>query len=248
MIPTRYYIGTSGFSYSGWRGVFYPEKLPQARWLEHYAQQFPTVEINNSFYRLPSEQTFQGWRDRTPAGFLFAVKGSRLITHLRRLRDVQEPLATFLSHARHLQEKLGPTLYQLPPSLERDEGLLEAFLALLPEDLPQVIEFRHRSWYEERVYAAMRRYNAALCIHDMSQSESPMIATADFAYVRFHGTTSRYAGNYSDEQLEDWANRIRQLARDSNLNSVYTYFNNDIEGHAVNNAQTLAQLLASPPS
>jgi uncharacterized protein YecE (DUF72 family) len=244
MTSTIYYIGTSGFSYSHWRGVFYPEKLPQARWLEHYARQFPTVEVNNSFYRLPSEKTFQGWRERTPAGFLFAVKASRFITHLRRLHDVQEPLETFLSRARNLKEKLGPVLYQLPPSMGQDKGLLEAFLSLLPEDLQYVIEFRRQNWYEEKVYAGMRRYNVALCIHDMSQSESPTAATADFAYVRFHGTTGRYAGNYSNEQLEDWANRIRQLASRNNLKTVHIYFNNDIEGHAVNNARALAQLLA----
>jgi uncharacterized protein YecE (DUF72 family) len=247
MTSPQCYIGTSGFSYTHWWGVFYPEKLPQARWLEHYARQFSTVEINNSFYRLPSERTFQGWRERTPAGFLFAVKASRFITHVRRLNDAQEPLETFLSRARNLEEKLGPVLYQLPPSMERDEGLLQAFLALLPEDLQHVVEFRHQSWYEEKVYAPMRRYNTALCIHDMAQSESPVVATADFAYVRFHGTTSRYAGNYSNGQLEDWAKRIKELASSSNLKAVYIYFNNDIEGHAVNNARSLIQLLEPNP-
>jgi uncharacterized protein YecE (DUF72 family) len=244
MTSTVYYVGTSGFSYTHWRGAFYPEKLPQARWLEHYARQFPTVEINNSFYRLPSEKTFQSWSERTPAGFLFAVKASRFITHLRRLHDVQAPLETFLSHARNLNEKLGPVLYQLPPSMGRDEGLLEAFLAILPRDLQHVIEFRRQDWYEERVYAAMRGSNVALCIHDMGQSKSPLVATADFTYVRFHGTTGRYTGNYSDEQLEDWATRIRQLASSNNPKIVYIYFNNDIAGHAVNNARALAQLLA----
>ncbi|MBI2872924.1 MAG: DUF72 domain-containing protein [Chloroflexi bacterium] len=236
------HVGTSGFSYPHWRGAFYPQELPQARWLEHYAQHFSTVELNNSFYRLPTEKAFQGWRDRTPLGFVFAVNASRMITHLRRLRDIQEPLETFVARARHLKERLGPLLYQLPPGMRRNDELLEAFLSMLPQDLRHVIEFRNESWYEEGVLGLMRRYNVAFCVHDMARKESPVVATADFAYIRFHGTTGRYAGSYTDDQLAEWARRIRQLG--TSCRAVYAYFNNDVGGHAVENARTLMQLLA----
>ena len=243
MSSTKYYIGTSGFSYSHWRGPFYPDDLPQAQWLEYYAQTFPTVELNSTFYRLPRETTVQNWRDRTPTDFLFAVKASRLITHLHQLHSVQEPLENFLSRMQNLGPKLGPLLYQLPPSLKRDEALLEAFLQLLPADYQHVLEFRHPSWYAGKVDALLGDYNVALCIHDMNKSESPVAATADFTYLRFHGTGPRYSGNYSAQQLERWAEPIGQLTRVNNLKSVYAYFNNDIGGHAINNARALAQLL-----
>jgi uncharacterized protein YecE (DUF72 family) len=243
MTSTRCYIGVSGFSYPQWRGAFYPENLPHSQWLEHYAHQFSTVEVNSSFYRLPTEKTFQRWRETTPSGFLFAVKANRSITHQHHLENVQEPLDIFLARSRNLKEKLGPILYQLPPSMKRDEGMLEAFLSFLPQDLRHVVEFRHRGWYEEAVYAVLQRHNVALCIHDMGRSESPVAATADFAYVRFHGTSGRYTGDYSAQQLEDWAKRIRGLVSENQLKATYIYFNNGLEGHAVNNARTLAQLL-----
>jgi uncharacterized protein YecE (DUF72 family) len=201
------------------------------------------VEINNSFYRLPTEKTFQRWRESAPSGFLFAVKANQSITHQCQLENVQEPLDIFLARSRNLKEKLGPILYQLPPSMKRDEVLLEDFLSSLPQDLRHVVEFRHGSWYREAVYAVMQRYNAALCIHDMGRSESPVAATTDFAYLRFHGTAGRYIGKYSDEQLEGWAKRIRQLVSENQLEATYIYFNNGLAGHAVNNACTLAQLL-----
>lgn len=238
----KYYVGTSGFSYPHWRGIFYPAKLPQSRWLEYYATEFSTVELNNSFYRLPSERAFQGWRTRTPEGFIFAVKASRFITHLRRLRQVQAPLETFLSRARHLNEKLGPILYQLPPNMPRDKDLLEGFLSILPQGLQHVLEFRNQSWYEEGVHRLLRQHNVAFCVHDMSKLESPVLTTADFAYFRFHGPTGRYAGRYTDEMLQEWAQRIRQVSPD--LKVIYVYFNNDVAGYAVKNAMTLGQLLS----
>ncbi len=236
-----YYIGTSGFSYPHWRGVFYPQKYPQARWLEYYARHFRTVELNNPFYRLPSEGTFQGWQERTPPGFVFAVKASRLITHLHRLRGVEEALETFFSRVCHLGEKLGPILYQLPPGMGQDLELLDGFLSRLPHHLQHVMEYRNPTWYDEATLAVMRRHNVAFCVHDMARKESPVVATADFAYFRFHGPTGRYAGNYSSEQLARWAGRIRELG--DGLKATYIYFNNDIGGHAIDNARTLAHLL-----
>ena len=237
----KYYIGTSGWVYPHWREVFYPPKLPQSKWLEFYTGHFPTVELNNSFYRLPSEQAFAHWRDTSPQGFVYAVKVSRFITHIKRLKDVEEPVATFLSRARHLNEKLGPLLYQLPPNMHRNDERLDSFLSLLPSGLRHVVEFRHQSWLDDGVFDILRRHNVGLCVFDMPGMSCPLVTTADFAYIRFHGSSGLYFSCYSDEELEDWARRISALAKD--LEAVYIYFNNDAEGFAVKNAQTLSKKL-----
>jgi len=242
----KYYIGTSGWVYPHWREVFYPPKLPQSKWLEFYTRHFATVELNNSFYRLPSEQAFANWRDTSPPGFVYAVKVSRFITHIKRLKDVAEPVATFLSRARHLNEKLGPLLYQLPPNMHRNDERLDSFLSLLPKGLHHVVEFRHRSWLDEGVFDILRRHNVGLCVFDMPDMSCPLVATANFAYIRFHGSSGLYFSCYSDEELEDWARRISALAKD--LDAVYIYFNNDAEGFAVKNAQTLAEKLGIGPN
>jgi uncharacterized protein YecE (DUF72 family) len=236
------HVGTSGWSYDHWREVFYPGKLPRAKWLAFYAQSFATVELNSSFYHLPTEKAFAGWRDGTPEGFLFAVKVSRLITHIKKLRDCSEPVEMFLSRARLVGPKLGPLLYQIPPGVRRDDSLLKAFLLLLPAGLIHVFEFRHESWHTEEVFDALRRHNAGFCIFDMPGLTTPLAVTADFAYVRFHGSSAMYGGCYSDEELGDWAQRI--AAATAGLRSVYVYFNNDIEGFATCNALTLRQKLA----
>ena len=234
----KYYIGTSGWVYSHWRDVFYPPKLPQSKWLEFYTGYFSTVELNNSFYRLPSEQAFSNWRATSPEGFRYAVKVSRFITHIKRLKDVAEPIETFLERARHLNEKLGPLLYQLPPNMHRNDERLESFLSLLPKGLRHVIEFRHQSWLDKGVFDRLRRHNIGFCVFDMPGLPCPLLATADFAYIRFHGSTGLYFSRYSDEELEEWARSISGLAKD--LDAVYIYFNNDAEGFAIKNAQTLA--------
>jgi len=234
----KYYIGTSGWVYSHWRDVFYPPKLPQSKWLEFYTGYFSTVELNNSFYRLPSEQAFSNWRATSPEGFRYAVKVSRFITHIKRLKDVAEPIETFLERARHLNEKLGPLLYQLPPNMHRNDERLESFLSLLPKGLRHVIEFRHQSWLDKGVFDILRRHNIGFCVFDMPGLPCPLLATADFAYIRFHGSTGLYFSRYSDEELEEWARSISGLAKD--LDTVYIYFNNDAEGFAIKNAQTLA--------
>ncbi|MCX8125624.1 MAG: DUF72 domain-containing protein, partial [Dehalococcoidia bacterium] len=170
---------------------------------------FDTVELNASFYRLPRESTFAGWREAVPGGFSFAVKASRFITHIKRLRDVESELKLFLSRAGVLQDRLGPVLYQLPPGLKRDPGLLEAFLKLLPRELKHAFEFRNREWLDDAIFDLMRRYGACFCVFDMPGLTPPVAATADFAYVRFHGHTALYYSSYSDEELADWAGRIR---------------------------------------
>ena len=237
----KLYIGTSGWVYRHWRGIFYPEGLAQAKWLEFYNQYFTTVELNNSFYHLPSEKAFAAWRERSSEGFVYAVKVSRLITHLKKLRNVEGALENFLSRAQILREKLGPLLYQLPPNMPRNDRVLEAFLQLLPPGLCHVFEFRNESWFDEGVFALLRQHQIGFCVYDMPEFTTPIVATADFAYIRFHGSSELYGSCYSDAELEGWAKRIAELGQD--LTSVYIYFNNDAEAFAVSNAKTLAELL-----
>ena len=237
----HYFIGTSGWHYDDWRGRFYPRKLPKAKWLGFYARHFPTVELNNSFYRLPSENAFTNWYDSSPADFAFAVKVSRFITHIKRLKNSEEAVDNFVKRAIILDEKLGPLLYQLPPSLHRNDETLESFLSSLPRGMRHVIEFRHQSWLAERVFEIMHQHNAGLCVFDMPSLDCPLVATADFAYIRFHGSGALYSSCYSDEELADWAKKLADLGK--NLKTVYVYFNNDVEGFAVNNAVALRDYL-----
>jgi len=237
----HYYIGTSGWHYDHWRYRFYPEKLAKAGWLEFYTGHFATVELNNSFYRLPSENAFATWYKSSPANFIFAVKVSRFITHIKRLKNSEEPLDTFITRAKGLGEKLGPLLYQLPPNMHRDDDRLESFLSILPQGMKHVFEFRHQSWLEEKVFEILHKYNVGLCVFDMPAITCPLVATADFAYVRFHGSAELYGSCYSDEELAHWAKRLADLAAD--LKAIYIYFNNDIEAFAVRNAITLRSYL-----
>lgn len=238
---TQFYVGTSGWSYPHWRIAFYPPRLPQPQWLNYYGEHFSTVEINNTFYRLPKEDSFKTWHVNSPHAFRFSVKVSRFITHIKKLKDTAEPLATFFDRVKYLEEKLGPLLYQLPPGMHRNESRLESFLKLLPKKRQHVIEFRHESWLDERVFDILRRYNIGLCVFDMPDLTCPLIATADFAYIRFHGAGELYSSCYTDKQLERWAKRISELAK--TVKEVYAYFNNDIEGFAVQNAKKLKEQL-----
>ena len=237
----QYYIGTSGWHYDHWQRRFYPDKLTKAKWLEFYAGHFATVELNNSFYRLPSEGAFAAWHHSSPANFTFAVKVSRFITHIKRLKDSEEPVDTFLARAKILEEKLGPLLYQLPPNMHRDDDRLESFLSILPQGMKHVLEFRHESWLDDGVFEILRRYNVGLCVFDMPGLTCPLVATADFAYIRFHGSTGLYYSCYSDEELAEWARRLASLAQE--VKAIYIYFNNDAEAFAVRNAMTLREYL-----
>jgi len=237
----KLYVGTSGWVYSHWRERFYPQGLAQAKWLEYYNRHFSTVELNNSFYRLPSEKAFTAWRERSSPGFVYAVKASRLITHLKKLRNVEEILKNFLTRTRILEEKLGPLLYQIPPNMPRNDKVLEYFLQLLPSDLRHVFEFRNESWLDEEIFALLRDRNIGFCIYDMPGFTTPIVATTDFAYIRFHGSANLYGSCYSNADLERWANRIGELGSD--LKAVYTYFNNDAEAFAIENARTLRDKL-----
>ncbi|OHB62695.1 MAG: hypothetical protein A2Y76_04140 [Planctomycetes bacterium RBG_13_60_9] len=234
-------IGTSGWHYKHWLGRFYPEKLPKDKWLAHYAQHFDTVEINNTFYHLPREQTMLNWHDRVPANFLFAVKANRYITHVKKLKDPAETLHRFFDLANLLEEHLGPVLYQLPPSLHKNLERLDEFIGALPKRELAVFEFRHSSWYEQDTFDLLNRWGVALCVHDMGDRAPPRIMTGRMVYVRFHGTSAHYAGNYPDSLLHDWANWMKSQM--STARVIYAYFNNDISGHAVNNARTLKQIM-----
>jgi len=242
-MSAEYYVGCSGWHYEHWRGPYYPGELPKSEWLRFYARQFSTVELNNSFYRLPSEKAFAAWRESTPEDFIFALKVSRFITHIKRLRNLGSAVETFVSRASLLREKLGPLLYQLPPNMKRNDELLEDFLCSLPAKYHHVIEFRHESWIDDEVFGILRGHNVGLCVFDMPGFSCPLVATSNFAYVRFHGSQGLYSSDYSDKELSRWAQRIGRLG--GSVKTVYIYFNNDAAAFAVKNAMTLGRLLGS---
>jgi uncharacterized protein YecE (DUF72 family) len=236
-------IGCSGWQYKHWRGDFYPPELAQSRWFDHYVLTFDTVEINNTFYRLPEAGTFAQWRTRAPRRFLYAVKASRFLTHMKKLKDPEDALARFFANARHLGRHLGPVLFQLPPRWPVDLDRLEHFLAVLRAARKglrlrawDVIEFREPSWYDDRVYALLRRYKVAMCLHDMQGSATGRVVVGPFVYVRFHGWT-KYSGRYSDERLDEWADWLGERVVEGC--DVFAYFNNDIGGHAPRDAVRL---------
>jgi uncharacterized protein YecE (DUF72 family) len=234
-------IGCSGWEYKHWRGDFYPTELPRTRWLEHYAATFDTVEINNTFYRLPEERTFAGWAARAPARFLFAIKASRFLTHMKKLKDPEEPLSRLFTRMRPLERHLGPVLYQLPPGWKCDAERLEHFLQALPKGVRHVLEFRDPSWYADGIMALLEQFGVALCLHDMRGSASERARVGPFVYVRFHGAAGNYGGGYSEARLSgwaDWLNAERAAGAD-----VYAYFNNDVGGHAPRDARTLRRLM-----
>ena len=244
----RLWIGTSGYVYRDWRGRFYPRKLPARAWLPFYADRFDTLELNNSFYRLPEASTFRAWRQTVPDGFLFAVKASRYLTHLKRLKDPADPLRRFLTRARHLGPTLGPVLFQLPGMFHANGERLDTFLRVLARQryvtgLRAVLEVRHASWMEPAILDRLRDAGVALCFHDWREMAVTAPVTADFVYVRRHGTAPRrYHGSYPDPMLRADARAIRGwlgAGRD-----VYVYFNNDFHGHAIRNAVTLRAMLA----
>ncbi|MCL4458863.1 MAG: DUF72 domain-containing protein [Chloroflexi bacterium] len=238
-MDTNPLIGTSGWVYEHWKGIFYPEGLPQAQQLRFYTAHFPTVEINYSFYHLPSRANFESWREQTPEDFVFAVKASRYLSHIKRLLNCAEPLGRFLENAAGLGSKMGVILFQFPPHWGKNIERLSAFLNLLPPNRRYAFEFRHPSWLSFNVYATLREHNCALCLPDHPTMPLDLQLTADFTYIRMHG--GAYSIGYSDEELEIWAQRIKEYVR-QNI-QVYVYFNNDAEGYAVSNARKLMAML-----
>ncbi|MDH7599999.1 MAG: DUF72 domain-containing protein [Sedimentisphaerales bacterium] len=239
----KIYVGCSGWSYGDWAGRFYPKDLPTSRWFEYYSRQFNTVELNNTFYHMPRPTTVARWLAQAPAGFLYAVKAHRSITHLRRLRSVDQQVETFWQVISGLDRRLGPVLYQLPPGLHLDLALLEGLLQCIPQGQVAVVEFRHKSWYVDAVFDMLQRHGAGFCVHDMAGSVSPRLCISGLIYLRFHGATGRYRGSYTDGVLSDWADWV---LGQKDVKAIYAYFNNDIEGHAVRNAMSFRAMLDFP--
>lgn len=238
----RVWIGCSGYVYKHWRGVFYPRELPQRSWLEYYTRHFPTVELNNTHYTLPSEKSFQAWRDNSPEGFVYAVKASRFITHMKKLKEPQEHLARLFDRSSLLGPKLGPTLYQLPPRWRYDGTRLESFLQALPGGLRHTVEVRDPSWVNPDFFALLERYRAAFCIASVPMYEAPFVATAPFVYMRLHGSGTMYYYDYPLDELRTWRDAILRFTAEGR--EVYCYFDNDPEGWAVKNALQLMELVA----
>lgn len=233
-------MGCSGWSYGDWAGRFYPRDLQTSGWFQYYSKHFNTVELNNTFYHIPRQTTIDRWSRQAPEGFVYAVKAHRSITHIRRLKAVEQQVRLFSNLVAGLSAHLGPVLYQLPPGLHKDIALLSNFLDTLPDGLQATVEFRHKGWYKDSVLDLLKGHGVALCLHDMSGSAAPRVVTAGFIYIRFHGPSGRYRGSYTDQALAEWA---RWISSQKGIQAVYAYFNNDIEGHAVSNAMTLKSLL-----
>jgi uncharacterized protein YecE (DUF72 family) len=220
----RVAAGTSGFSYKEWQGSFYPEKFPASRMLEFYCERLPTVELNNTFYRMPAESLIQGWDAKTPADFRFVLKAPRSLTHSRKLEDCAEPLGRFIQVASRLGSKLGPFLFQLPPFFQKNVERLEAFLSLLPDGIRAAFEFRHPSWFDEATFAALRRHNVALCTADVDDVEAPaIIPTANFGYLRLRRL------DYTAAEIEAWAAQVRQQP----FEQAYVFFKHEVKAPAL---------------
>ncbi|MFD5177242.1 DUF72 domain-containing protein [Nocardia sp. NPDC058379] len=234
-------LGTSGWQYRDWRGVLYPDGLPTRRWLERYAEAFATVESNSAFYRLPSRETFVAWRDRTPADFLVAVKASRYLTHIRRLRDAAEPVARLLDHAAGLGDRLGPILLQLPPTLRADAALLDDCLGCFPATVRVAVEPRHDSWWTDEIRTVLESRDAALAWADRdSRPVTPRWRTTGWAYLRLHAGRASPPPHYGRRALASWIDRLTGTWPDDA--EMFVYFDNDHGGAAVEDAVTFAHL------
>lgn len=235
------FVGTSGFSYPEWKGSFYPPDLPAAKMLDYYAVRFSSVEINNTFYRLPNEALLAGWASATPAGFVLSLKAPRRITHVARLRDCADTLEAFLQRAHVLGPKLGVILFQLPPFFRKDVAVLSEFLAALPRGTRAAFEFRHASWHDDEVFAALSAHNVALCIADSEKTSTPLVPTADFGYLRLRDE------GYADADLARWAEAVVQ--HHAQWRDTFVYFKHEQEGKGPELAAGLVEKLAAvaPP-
>lgn len=236
----RLLIGTSGYVYQHWKRIFYPDKLPASRWLDHYCAVFSTVELNTTFYRLPTAEAVERWRAESPPGFIFACKGSRFLTHMKRLTDVDIGLHRYFDLVFHLGDKLGPVLWQLPPQMTKpDPERLECFLAFLPPNVRHAVEFRDEAWYRDDICDVLDAYGAAFCEHDAIRRPPPRF-TGGWRYVRFHGASSKYHGLYGTQALAPVARDLKRWKAQGH--DTYVYFNNDLQGHALSDALDLLEL------
>lgn len=237
------YVGTSGWQYAHWRRVFYPEKLPQRQWLPHYAERFQTVEVNNTFYNLPEKSVFEAWRRTAPADFVFALKMSRFLTHLKRLHDPEEPVQRFMERAAGLGPKLGPILIQLPPRFGADLARLDATLELFGRSVRVAVEFRDESWFTDETKALLEGRGVALCLADSPRRKQPAWRTTGWGFVRFHEGKGPHRPGYQRDVLARWVDRIADMW--SSREDVYVYFNNDHKGYAIRDATVFAELAAN---
>jgi uncharacterized protein YecE (DUF72 family) len=237
----KIHIGTSGWHYKHWIGTFYPERTKDTDQLKYYLKFFKTVEINNSFYRLPSPETFETWRKAAPKDFIFSVKASRYLTHMKKLKADRRSINKFFSSVNKLKEKAGPVLFQLPPLWNINVERLSEFLPKLPKGYQYTFEFRDHSWYDEEIYNLLRQFNCAFCIYELERHLSPQEITANFVYIRLHGPGGKYQGNYRLATLRKWAKECRQWQKEGK--DVYVYFDNDQLGYAAFNAQRLIELV-----
>jgi uncharacterized protein YecE (DUF72 family) len=235
------HIGTSGWHYDHWRGPFYPRDLSPKAYLEYYIECFHTVEINNSFYQLPKEETLAMWRDTVPDQFIFAVKGSRYITHMKKLKDPRKTVPAFLERVEVLGDKAGPILFQLPPRWQSNPQRLDSFLNALPRRFRYAFEFRDPSWFNSEVYDSLRGHGAAFCIYELGGQVSPKEITADFVYIRLHGPGGPYQGQYPTEVLAEWARAFAAWARQGK--EIYCYFDNDEAGYAAQDAWNIQEMI-----
>jgi len=235
------HVGTSGWHYNHWKTVFYPETIPSSDWLSYYAGQFATVEINNSFYQMPEKETLEHWREIAPADFVFSVKASRYITHMKKLKDPREPVNRFMTSIESLGKKLGPVLFQLPPKWQCNADRLASFLSILPSGNRYALEFRDESWFNQRVYHILEAHNAAFCIYHLDNMTSPRKVTADFAYIRLHGPARPYQGSYDPQTLAGWVGAMTSWADQGR--KIYCYFDNDQQGYAAQNALLMKNMM-----
>ncbi|RJQ42775.1 MAG: DUF72 domain-containing protein [Gaiellales bacterium] len=235
----RALVGTSGWNYGHWRHCFYPPEVKQPGWLEYYSRFLATVEINATFYRLPEPEHVRRWHDAVPEGFIFAVKGSRYLTHMKRLGDHGEPLDRFMDMAALLGDKCGPVLWQLPPQMKRDDDRLAAFAGALPGGFRHAFEFRDPVWYCQEVYDILDNAGCALCIPDHPERPGEQVLTVPWTYIRLHHSGKE--GLYSAEDIKRWAATIADFVSDGI--DVYAYFNNDQKGYGIRNALELRELV-----
>jgi uncharacterized protein YecE (DUF72 family) len=230
------HIGTSGFSYSHWKNNFYPDGLKPNRWLNYYSDVFPTVEMNTTFYHSPRVVTVQNWYDQVPPNFLFAVKAHRYITHQKRLNECQESVDFFYKSIENFKSKIGPILFQLPPSFQKNKERLIEFISTLKKDYRYTFEFRHETWFTDEIYELLSKNHIALCITDLNGKQTPEVVTTDFTYMRLHGPHKAYQGSYGIAKLKKWKTKIEKWALNA---SVYCYFDNDEKGYAIQDAKYL---------
>jgi uncharacterized protein YecE (DUF72 family) len=237
----KIYIGTSGWHYKHWLGPFYPKEMKPPEFLNFYTKHFNTVELNNTFYMLPKEETFVNWRKAVPDNFLFAVKASRYITHNKKLKDGKESFRNFIEKAKSLKEKLGPVLFQLPPGWKINFERLEEFLEGLPKGYEYTFEFRNNTWFDDKVYDLLAKHNAAFCMYELNAVQTPKMVTTDFIYIRLHGPGRAYQGQYKEKILLGWADDFAKWKKKAN--NIYCYFDNDEKGYAAMDALRLKKMV-----